>query len=107
GRLIGERDAYELDMEKVLKAARQTGTAFEINSYPLRLDLNDIFARRAKEMGIPIVISTDTHTIDQLDFMSYGVSIARRAWLERKDVVNTFGPDKLLKMLKPRSKKTG
>ncbi len=101
GRLIGERDAYELDMEKVLKAAGKTGTAFEINSYPLRLDLNDTFAKRAKEMGIPIVISTDTHTIDQFDFMSYGVSIARRAWLEKKDVVNTLGPDMLLKKLKP------
>jgi DNA polymerase (family 10) len=101
GRLIGERDAYELDMETVLNAARETGTAFEINSYPLRLDLNDSFARRAKEMGIPIVISTDTHTIDQLDYMHYGVSIARRAWLEKNDVVNTLGLADLLKKLKP------
>ena len=103
GRLIGEREAYELDMEKVLKTARETGTAFEINAYPLRLDLNDTFARRAKDMGIPIVISTDTHTIDQLDYMSYGVSIARRAWLEKEDVVNTFGLHVLLKKLKPHS----
>lgn len=101
GRLIGERDAYQLDMNAVLNAARQTGTAFEINSYPLRLDLNDTFARKAKEMGIPIVISTDTHAIEQFDYMHYGVSIARRAWLEKEDVVNTFGPDKLLNRLKP------
>jgi len=101
GRLIGEREAYELDMEKVLKTAKETGTAFEINSYPLRLDLTDTFARRAKDMGIPIVISTDTHTIDQLDYMSYGVSIARRAWLEKSDVVNTLGLNMLLKKLKP------
>ncbi len=101
GRLIGEREAYELDMGKVLQAAKETGTAFEINAYPLRLDLNDTFARRAKDMGIPIVISTDTHTIDQLDYMSYGVSIARRAWLEKEDVVNTFGLHLLLKKLKP------
>ncbi len=101
GRLIGERAAYELDMGKVLEAARETGTAFEINAYPLRLDLNDTFARKAKEMGIPIVISTDTHTIDQFNFMGYGVSIARRAWLEKNDVANTLGVDKLLKKLKP------
>ncbi len=100
-RLIGEREAYELDMERVLMTAKETGTAFEINAYPLRLDLNDTFARRAKEMGIPIVISTDAHTIDQFDYMSYGVSIARRAWLEKGDVVNTFGLNMLLKKLKP------
>lgn len=101
GRLIGERDAYELDMDKVLEAAKDTGTAFEINSYPLRLDLNDMYARRAKEMGVPIVISTDTHVLGQLDYMSYGVSIARRAWLEKDDVANTFELAKLLKKLKP------
>lgn len=103
GRLIGEREAYELDMEKVLKTAKETGTAFEINAYPLRLDLNDTFARRAKDMRIPIVISTDAHTIDQLDYMSYGVSIARRAWLEKEDVANTFGLHMLIKKLKPHS----
>jgi DNA polymerase (family 10) len=101
GRLIGERDAYELDMETVLKTAGETGTAFEINAYPLRLDLNDKLARKAREMGIPIAINTDTHTIDQFDYMRYGVSIARRAWLEKSDVVNTLAPDKLLKKLKP------
>lgn len=101
GRLIGERDAYELDMEEVLKAAKETGTAFEINAYPLRLDLSDTFARRAREMGIPIVISTDSHITDQFDFMRYGVSIARRAWLEKKDVANAFELDGLLKKLKP------
>ncbi len=101
GRLIGEREAYELDMEKVLKTAKETGTAFEINAYPLRLDLNDTFARRAKDLGIPIVISTDSHTIDQFDYIRYGVSIARRAWLGKEDVVNTFGLRMLLKKLKP------
>ena len=101
GRLIGEREAYELDMEQVLKTAKETGTAFEINAYPLRLDLNDTVARRAKEMGIPIVINTDTHTIDQFDYMSYGVSIARRGWLEKADVANTLGLRMLLKKLKP------
>jgi len=101
GRLIGERDAYELDMEAVLRMAKETGTALEINAYPLRLDLNDTYARRAKLMGVPIVISTDTHLANQMDYMRYGVSIARRSWLGKDDVVNTLPLKKLLKRLKP------
>ena len=89
GRLIGERAAYELDMEAVLAAARAAGTAVEINASPSRLDLNDLHARRAKELGIPIVISTDAHTIAHLDFMRFGVSVARRAWLTPEDILNT------------------
>lgn len=102
GRLIGERDAYEVDMDEILKAALETGTALEINAYPLRLDINDTYARKAKEMGIPIVISTDTHVTTQFNFMSYGVSIARRSWLEKTDVLNTLELKKLLTRLKPR-----
>jgi DNA polymerase (family 10) len=89
GRLIGERDAYDVDMEQVLSVAAETGTAIEINAYPLRLDLNDIYARKAKEMGIPMVISTDTHIATQYAYVTYGVAVARRAWLEKKDVINT------------------
>ncbi len=91
GRLIGERDAYEVDMEQILSVAAETGTAIEINAYPLRLDLNDVYARKAKEMGIPIVISTDTHIATQYAYMSYGIAVARRAWLEKKDVINSRG----------------
>jgi len=90
GRLIGERAPYEVDMEAVLKAAQAAGTAVEINASPSRLDLSDLHARRAKELGIPIVISTDAHTISQLDHMRYGVSVARRAWLRPEDVLNTL-----------------
>ncbi len=100
GRLIGERDAYEVDMERVFAAAKQTGKAIEINSYPLRLDINDIYAKRAKELKIPMVISTDTHVVDQFDFMTYGVSIARRGWLEKSDVANTLSAGNLLQWLK-------
>lgn len=89
GRLIGERDAYDVDLEAVLAAAAGNGTAIEINAYPLRLDLNDTSARRAKELGVPLVINTDTHVTNQFDFMKYGVAIARRAWLGPKDVLNT------------------
>ncbi|MDP2755954.1 MAG: DNA polymerase/3'-5' exonuclease PolX [Nitrospirota bacterium] len=100
GRLIGERDPYDVDMNEVLKVAKETGTAIEINAYPLRLDLNDIHAKMAKETGVPIVISTDTHIISQFDYMGYGVSIARRAWLEKKDILNTLSYNSLIKALR-------
>jgi DNA polymerase (family 10) len=99
GRLIGERDAYEVDMERVFAAAQKTGKALEINAYPLRLDLNDTYARKAKEMGIPLVINTDTHVTTQFDSMIYGVSVGRRGWIEKKDVVNTLTTGNLLKWL--------
>ncbi|HEX8947855.1 MAG TPA: DNA polymerase/3'-5' exonuclease PolX [Dissulfurispiraceae bacterium] len=102
GRLIGERDAYELDMDEIFRAAKETGTALEINASPSRLDLNDIHARRAKDMEIPIVISTDTHVTDQFGYMKYGLETARRGWLEKDDVLNTRDLNSLLKGLKPR-----
>jgi len=100
GRLIGERDPYDVDMKEVLKVARETGTALEINAYPLRLDINDTYAKMAKEMGVSLAIDTDTHVKDQFDYMTYGVSIARRGWLEKKDVLNTRGYNPLMKLLK-------
>lgn len=100
GRLIGERDPYELDMDEFLRAAQATGTAIEINAYPLRLDLNDVYAKKAKEMGIPIAISTDAHVRTQFEYMGYGVSIARRGWLEKSDVLNTLSYASLIKALK-------
>lgn len=99
GRLIGERAPYEMDMEAVLSAARAAGTAVEINASPSRLDLNDLHARRAKDLGIPIVISTDAHTIGHLDFMRFGVSVARRAWLTPEDILNTRPLKQLLSWL--------
>ena len=100
GRLIGEREPYDVDMNEVLKVAKETRTAIEINAYPLRLDLNDIYAKMAKEMGVPIVISTDTHITSQFDYMAYGVSIARRGWLGKSDILNTMGYNSLIKTLK-------
>ncbi len=100
GRLIGERDPYDIDMENILKIAKETGTALEINAYPLRLDLNDIYVKKAKELGIKFAISTDTHVVSQFDYMYYGVSIARRGWLEKKDVLNTLSYEQLLKELR-------
>ncbi|RJQ14741.1 MAG: DNA polymerase/3'-5' exonuclease PolX [Nitrospiraceae bacterium] len=100
GRLIGERDAYEVDLEEVLKAAKETGTAIEINAYPLRLDLSDMYVRKAKEMGVALAINTDTHVIYQFDFMTYGIGTARRGWAGKKDVLNTLGYNALMKRLK-------
>jgi len=100
GRIIGQREAYDLDMASVFEAAARTGTALEINSYPGRLDLNDINARAAKEAGVRICINTDAHDVEQLFAMKYGVNVARRSWLERKDVLNSLPHRELLSLLK-------
>jgi DNA polymerase (family 10) len=97
GRLIGQREPYALDMEKVLQKASQTHTCMEINAFPDRLDLTDINCRRAKELGVKMVISTDAHMLEHLDYMYLGVTVARRGWLEKKDVLNTLPLEGLLK----------
>ena len=96
GRLISKREGYVMDLEKVMKKAAETGTVLEINSYYDRLDLSDVNARRAKELGIKLSINTDTHQLYQLDMMKLGVGVARRAWLEPKDVINTYSLQELL-----------
>lgn len=100
GRLLGEREPYDVDMSEVLKVAKETGTSIEINAYPLRLDINDTYAKMAKEMGVSMVVNTDAHIINQFDYMAYGVSIARRGWLEKSDIVNTRNYNSLIKALK-------
>lgn len=90
GRLLGQRDAYEVDIERIIDAARRTNTALEINASPERLDLNDVQAKMAKERGARLVVSTDAHNRYQLRYMEFGLGVARRAWLEPKDVVNTL-----------------
>ena len=96
GRLIGERDPYDVDLEAVFAAAKQHGKAVEINAQPSRLDLNDHHARRAKELGVMLSIDTDTHFLDQLQNMTLGVATARRAWITKSDVVNAMPLEKLL-----------
>jgi DNA polymerase (family 10) len=103
GRLIGERDPYDVDMDEVLRAAKETGTAMEINAYPLRLDLIDVHVKAAKEMGVSIAISTDAHITSQFNYMVYGVSIARRGWLGKSDILNTMGYGTLMKALKKKT----
>jgi DNA polymerase (family 10) len=89
GRLLGERPAYPLDIERVIEAAKERGIALELNSHPARLDLDDVHCSLCKEMGVKLVISTDAHSTFGLDAIRFGVGQARRAWLERKDVLNT------------------
>jgi DNA polymerase (family 10) len=104
GRLIGEREPYDVDMDAVLREAARCGVAMEVNAYPLRLDLNDSHVRMAKDLGVPLVISTDTHVMTQLDQMAYGVAVARRGWAERSDVLNTLPVEKLLRRFRARRK---
>lgn len=96
GRLIGEREPYEIDLEAILTAARSTGAAVEINAFPDRLDLCDTYARLAKDMRVPVVISTDSHATTHLHNLSFGVDTARRGWLERGDVANTLPFQRLM-----------
>lgn len=99
GRMLGERDAYDLDIETVIETAAATGTALEINANPHRLDLNDRHTRLAHQAGVHVVICTDAHRPGHLGFMQFGVKVARRAWLEASDVLNTLKPDAMLKEL--------
>lgn len=100
GRLLLRRDPFEYDMEKVLDAAARHGVAMECNAYPERLDLKDTYLRMARERGVKIVISTDAHHTRHLQFMKYGVGMARRGWLEKDDVLNTFPLARLLRALR-------
>jgi DNA polymerase (family 10) len=102
GRLFPDREGADLDMDAVLAAAAESGVALEINASPYRLDLDDVYARRAKEMGIPISINTDAHSEEDMDMRFYGVAIARRAWLTAEDVINTWPTERLLGWLKKR-----
>ncbi|MBS3907324.1 MAG: DNA polymerase/3'-5' exonuclease PolX [Syntrophaceae bacterium] len=97
GRLLGARDPYEVDMDEVMEAAKKYGKALEINAYFERLDLDDIHCRKAKEMGIRVAIGTDSHHLDQMWMMSLGVAVARRGWLQTKDVLNALSLKELLK----------
>lgn len=104
GRLISKREGYEVDLDKVIEACAETGTALEINCFYDRLDLNDINCRKAKESGVMIAISTDAHHVDQMWMIELGVGIARRGWLEARDVINTFSVDKLKAFCKKKRK---
>jgi DNA polymerase (family 10) len=96
GRLIGKREAYAIDVERILEAAAECGVLVEVNAQPQRLDLRDIHLRQASQLGVPVVIETDAHSTDHLRYIRYGVDQARRGWLEADDVANTRPLDDLL-----------
>lgn len=100
GRLIGEREPYALDMERLMKAALERGCFLEVNAQPERLDLTDIHCRMAKEIGLKLAISTDAHTVDTLGLMRFGVDQARRGWIEPENVINTRSLKELMKLFK-------
>ena len=95
-RLLGQREPVEFDLEAVLQAARDTGTALEINASPERLDLKDTHAYRARELGVPLIINTDSHHHAHLDKRRFGVAVARRAWCRPEDILNTLPGERFL-----------
>lgn len=102
GRIIGGRDGYEVNWPEVFEAAAKYKTALEINAYPDRLDLRDVLIKEAKNYGVMFAIDTDSHQASHLDNLKYGVGIARRGWVEKKDVINTKSYNELVKWLKNR-----
>ena len=104
GRVLLRREAIDYDMEKVLAACGKHGVAMECNSYPDRLDLKDVYLRMCKERGVKVVISTDAHNAGNLSLIRYGVRMARRGWLEKRDVINTLGVGEFLGALRGRKR---
>jgi DNA polymerase (family 10) len=100
GRLINKRPGYDIDLEKVIEWAAKFKKILEINSFYARLDLNDVWAKKAKDAGVLLAVNTDAHAVADLSWMRYGVITARRAWLEKSDVVNCLNLNQLLKLLK-------
>ncbi|MBN1268279.1 MAG: DNA polymerase/3'-5' exonuclease PolX [Kiritimatiellae bacterium] len=100
GRLLLERDAYEVDLDRIVKHAAERGCCLELNSHPQRLDLDDTFCRMAKNLGVLIAVNTDAHSVQDLDNIRYGLGQARRGWLEAKDVLNTRPLKKVLELIK-------
>ncbi len=100
GRILKRRDEYQIDFQKILKAAKEFKVALEINSFPLRLDLNDRNIRKAKEFGVKMAINSDAHQKKQLSLIEFGVIQARRGWAEKQDIINTLSKEKLLSFFK-------
>ncbi len=100
GRVINKRKPYDIDMEKIIKTAKRTGTILEIDGHPWRLDLKDEHIRMAREAGVKMVIDTDAHSIYEMSYLEYGIAQARRAWCEKNDIINALPLKEFLKALK-------
>ena len=103
GRMLGRREGYALNLDRVIDAAARTGTFLEVNANPNRRDLDDVYARAAARAGVRIVIDSDSHGVDTLVNLRYGVATARRGWLTAADVANTL-PWAELERLRPRDR---
>lgn len=99
GRLLGKREAFEVDFEKILRSAKVNKVALEIDAQPQRMDMNGAHAKLCKEEGVKIVINSDAHSVEQLDQMRFGIYMARRGWVEKSDVLNTKSFDQILKFM--------
>jgi DNA polymerase (family 10) len=102
GRLLLRRDGYKVDLEAVLQAAAKHGTLIEINAYPQRLDIDWVHCKRAKALGVKLVINPDAHNVHHLPYVQYGIDVARRGWLEKKDIFNTQGAAEVIMALRAR-----
>ncbi|OGZ97741.1 MAG: DNA polymerase III [Candidatus Sungbacteria bacterium RIFCSPLOWO2_02_FULL_54_10] len=100
GRIIGKRPAIDLDIGAVIAAAKRTGTVLEVNAYPDRLDIKDEHVRKAVASGVKLSIDSDAHAIAHFKLLEYGIATARRGWAEKKDIINAWPVEKMLKMLK-------
>jgi len=100
GRILKRREEYEVVFDDLVNAARETGTILEINSYPDRLDLGDVNILAARQLGVRMVINSDAHRVSQLHLVSFGISQARRGWAEKKDIINAWPVEELLKAMK-------
>ena len=100
GRLLGTREPYAIDLQKIVRAARDLGVLLEIDAQPERLDLNDVGIRMARDAGVKLVVDSDAHRVAELDYVRYGIDQARRGWCEAKDVANTLPLARLLPLLR-------
>lgn len=100
GRILGQREPYDVDWEAIFRACAKTKTGLEISAFPNRLDLKDTLCRRAKKMGVKMVINTDSHRLEHLYLMRFGVAVARRGWLQKEDILNTLPFSELEKWLR-------
>ncbi|HHH46355.1 MAG TPA: DNA polymerase III, partial [Thiotrichales bacterium] len=107
GRLIGEREPYDVDMARIIRKAREKRVALELNAHPERLDLLDVHCQMAREEGVLVSINSDAHSDLDFDNLRFGIGQARRGWLEAGDVLNTRSLDALLAWLHERRRHTG
>jgi DNA polymerase (family 10) len=99
GRLLNQREGYEVDWDEIFRLCKQYDKALEINAYPDRLDLPDFLVREAVNKGVKLIINTDSHDASQMELMRYGVAVARRGWAESRDIINTMGYNDFIKWI--------